>query len=469
MSEKSLSSLRRLKNDPLYFVRTIWGVEPTDQQCQLLNAVAPRGSHTSAASGHGIGKSTGFAWLAQWFVGTRTDCRVPCTAPSKTQLYDVLWAEIAKWYHRMPPEWRNSYRLTKDHLMLVGAEQSSFAVARTSRKEKPEAFQGLHAKEMLFLIDEASGVDDTIFAVAEGALSTRGARVAMASNPTRTSGFFYNSHHSDKHIWTHFNFSCLDSPLADPLYIERARKKYGENSAFYMVRVLGQFPGASADQFIPLSLLEEATRMEWLPDYPSIWGLDPAYFGDNSTALAKRAGPVILPLKSIQGMDTMQIVGWVLHEWRETPEKERPEVIVVDATGVGAGVADRLRELHYPVISVNFSSRPANSQQWGNLRTEIWAMVRERLEARLLKLPDDDRLLGEGSSARYTFDSLGRLILENKKDARNRGVDSPDHMDAVALTFYNEPAFGSVFGLTGGFRDIKVETEYDPFGDVTYQ
>src|SRR3954471_20744026 len=84
----------------------------------------------------------------------------------------------------------------------------AFAVRRTASKDNPEALQGFHAEHLLFLIDEASGIPDIVFEVGIGALSTPGAKVVMAGNPTRTSGFFYDTHHSLRDRWHTMHVNC---------------------------------------------------------------------------------------------------------------------------------------------------------------------------------------------------------------------------------------------------------------------
>ena len=77
-----------------------------------------------------------------------------------------------------------------ERVVVVQDPEGAFAVRRTASKDNPEALQGFHAEHLLFLIDEASGIPDIVFEVGMGALSTPGAKVVMAGNPTRTSGFF---------------------------------------------------------------------------------------------------------------------------------------------------------------------------------------------------------------------------------------------------------------------------------------
>jgi hypothetical protein len=106
---------------------------------------------------------------------------------------------------------------------------------RTASKENPEALQGFHAEHLLFLIDEASGIPDVVFEVGMGALSTLGAKVLMAGNPTRTSGFFYDTHHSLRNRWQTMHVSCLDVPRAQG-HIQDIKAKYGDNSNAWRVR-----------------------------------------------------------------------------------------------------------------------------------------------------------------------------------------------------------------------------------------
>ena len=128
-----------------------------------------------------------------------------------------------------------------------------------------------HAEHLLFLIDEASGIDDIVFEVGMGALSTPGAKVVMAGNPTRTSGFFYDTHHSLRHRWHTMHVSCLDVPRAQG-HIEDIKAKYGDASNAYRVRVLGEFPTSDDETVIPLELVLGAVGRDVSTlDYYPVW------------------------------------------------------------------------------------------------------------------------------------------------------------------------------------------------------
>ncbi len=153
-----------LQDQPDLFAREMLGLEPTTQQRNFLAAIARPGARVAARSGHGTGKSTALAIAALWFLFTRKDALVPCTAPTAHQLQDVLWREIRHLLNRMDPDTRSAVQTTSDRITLKGS--AGMIVARTSRPENPDALQGFHAPEILFVIDEAAGVSDAVFEVA---------------------------------------------------------------------------------------------------------------------------------------------------------------------------------------------------------------------------------------------------------------------------------------------------------------
>ncbi len=114
-------------------------------------------------SGHGVGKSAWLSWLILWFIITHSPSRIFCTAPSKHQMEDVLWAELARWWAQMEPGLRDYFEWTQDRFYIKAEPKAGEATARTARMDKPEAFQGRHSQHMLFIADEASGIEENIF------------------------------------------------------------------------------------------------------------------------------------------------------------------------------------------------------------------------------------------------------------------------------------------------------------------
>lgn len=417
--------------NPSLFVQQVFNAQPEPWQSRALAEIV-RQDKISIRSGHGVGKSTFLAWLILWFLSTHANAKVPVTAPTAHQLNDVLWAELGKWHRKMPAALREQFDYRADRI-AVG---SSFAVARTARKENPEALQGFHADNLLFVIDEASGVEEVIFEVSEGALSSPGAKVVMCANPTRVSGYFHDSHNRMRSRWHTMRVQCSESSRVSPQYIADMAAKYGEDSDVYRVRVLGDFPVSDSDSVIPLDLIEAAANRDVEPKRTlmPVWGLDVARFGNCRTALVKRWGNHITEVKTWRKRDTMEVAGLIMQEYEDATSDMRPAAICVDSIGVGAGVADRLREMELPVIAVNVGESPSGVGRYLNLRAELWWRAREWLEDRDTRI-NSEELCAELSIVKQKITSSGKIQIESKDEMLKRGVDSPDVADAFVLTF----------------------------------
>lgn len=420
---------------PALFAKEALGASPTDQQWEASKAIVER-KRVSIRSGHGTGKSAFMAWSVLWFVSCYFPCKIPCTAPTAHQLNDVLWAEIAKWHRKLKeriPQLGEMFSWSSERFYLTESPNESFAVARTARPENPEALQGFHSENILFLIDEASGVPEVVFQVAEGALSTEGAYVIMAANPTREDGYFHSSHHKMRDRWAALHWDGEDSPMVSKQYVDDMRHKYGVDSPIYQVRVKGNFATA-ADGVIPLALCISAQQREVKQFGEMIWGLDVARFGDDSTALAKRWGNTQFePTKEWFGKDTMQTAGLIKMEYDSA--RIKPLAINVDVIGIGAGVVDRLKELGLPVRGVNVAEASSVSDKYARLRDELWFKGREWLAGLDVKLADDDALIAELTTLKYGILSNGKIKVESKEDAKKRGIASPNRADAWLMTF----------------------------------
>lgn len=467
MSEKDKikSKLIQYRNDPVAFVTEVIGLTPDTWQAEALNAIVKH-DKVSIRSGHGVGKSTLLSWVCLWHLSTRSgdSCKLPMTAPTAHQLSDVLFAEIAKSYRRMPEWYRDQLSLKSDRVEVVGKEQECYAVARTSRRENPESLQGFHASSggLLFIIDEASGVDEKVFETAQGSLSTEGAKVIMTGNPTRTQGYFYDSFHSDRDRWYTMKVSCSDSKNVDPCFVEDMKRKYGEDSSVYRVRVEGEFDTEQGDTVIPLSLLESAVARDVEVHKGSVvWGLDVARFGSDRTALCKRKGNAILePIKTWQGKDLMQTCGLVVAEYKrlESFPDELPEEIMVDSIGLGSGVVDRLCEMGLPARGINVGESPStDGRTYMRLRDELWFRAREWFESRDCRLPEGcDELVAELSVPTYHYTSVGKMQVESKDSMKKRGLRSPDLADAFCLTLAHQKVFTGGHSFSSELPELEV-------------
>jgi hypothetical protein len=468
-------ALRQLwKDAPRLYVKQRFGVTPTSQQYQILDAIVPPGAKVTVRSGHLTGKSSAASWIIFWFLETFDFSRIPCTAPSAHQLTDVLWAELSKWRRaadalsaqRKDPRrfWLSAlFTLTTESLYDPGAREWG-AVARTAKKENPEALQGMHAEHILYVIDEASGVPEEVYEAAEGALASQNARVLMLGNPTRTTGTFHASHHQNRREYTPLHFRSQDStlPTADPDYRPRLVRKWGEGSNVVRVRADGEFPRQEDDVLISLDHTEPCTTREPRPgEGRRRLGVDVARQGSDRSVLVLRHGGVVEHIQIFSKQDTMHTVGCivaVLAPWQV-------EEVDVDVIGLGAGVYDRLAELKRQgaiscaVLAVNVAQEappvrhPADAKP-RLLRDFLWLEMARWLREESPVFTASDReacqdLAGELATVKFHLDSNGCVVIEDKDAMKKRLGMSPDLADALGCTFCPPAPRGGPIAVRG--------------------
>ena len=457
---------------PSLFVREVLDVEPDPWQQIVLRALGGGERRVSVRSCHGPGKTAVAAWCILYMLLTRFPQKTVATAPTSGQLSGALLPEVKTWFGRMPEPLQDLYTVKSAGIYLDAAPSESFFEARTSRAEKPEALQGVHADHVLLVVDEASGVPEAVFEAAIGSMSSHNAMTLLISNPVRTAGFFYNTHNQMRDMWRTVHVSHEDSPRVTDDFVYQVQRSYGERSNAFRVRALGEFPRSDDDVLIPFELVESARGREIvrIPNTPEVWGLDVARFGDDRNALVRRTRREVLPEIDIwEGSDLMQTTGRVKHKWDETPLLKRPTAILVDVIGLGAGVVDRLLELGLPVRGVNVAEAASAKEQFLNARSELWWKCRDWLTTKDVVLPEmepgadpredkAEQLCAELVTPKYSITSSGRISLESKSEMKTRGFRSPDVADALILTFAEDLSL-IIGGSDGGLRDWNFPVE----------
>ena len=430
--------------DPTLFVTSILGATPDKWQTDVLSAVARSDRGISIRSGHGVGKTSCLSWIALWWITVHWDAKVVITAPTSAQLHDAFLPEIKAWLKESPPEFQELFTVKQDRIELAASPERNIITARTSRAETPDALQGIHSASTLLLVDEASGVPEQVYEAAAGSMSSAHAVMILTGNPVRNTGYFYDTFTKLSDRWTTFHISCVDTGRVSKDYIDECRIRYGEDSNTFRVRVLGEWPRGDDDTVISAELVDSAINRDVEPTKygPTVWGVDVARFGSDSSALCKLKGNAITEVPRLwRNLDTMQLSGAILAEYESAPEK--PTEVYVDAIGIGAGVADRLRELGLPAYAINVSESPAMGRHYLNLRAELWYKARTWLEGRDVRIPRDERLRQELTTVRFTYTSSGRVKIESKADLKKRGVASPDAADAMMLCFASQAGIAS--------------------------
>ena len=461
------------RDDPVMFFREVLNFEPDEWQAQAARDLAAN-PKVSIKSGQGVGKTGLEAAVFLWFVTCFPHPRIVATAPTKQQLHDVLWSEISKWMSKSELlsillKW------TKTYVYMVGNEKRWFGVARTATK--PENMQGFHEDNMLFIVDEASGVADPIMEAILGTLSGANNKLLLCGNPTRTSGTFYDSHTRDRALYKCHTVSSADSSRTNKENIDSLIRKYGWDSNVVRVRVRGEFPEQEDDVFIRLSWIESSINTELEPETAKALGCffddkgrkiidrngvdsidigcDVARFGDDRTVIGYKINEVAKIFKKYNGQDTTWTAGNICRLYNSLVDlyKFKKKIYVkIDDGGVGGGVTDQLREIKrreperykmMEIVPIHFG-QPIKHKYYYDTTTYMMGIIREMLEPfddagnprqPTLVLPNDDDLVGQLSCRKYSYVG-GKIKVESKKEMKERGLSSPDEADCMLLTCF---------------------------------
>lgn len=460
----------RYREDPVAFSRQVVGIEPWSRQAEILEAIRdyPR---VTIRSGHRVSKSCTLAIAALWFYCSFEDARVFMTSTTARQVEEILWRELSIRHARARiPIGGTLGKLSRTGLRDGFREIVGFTANQT------EAVGGLAGENIIFLVDEASGVDQAIFTAIEGNRAG-GARVVYAGNPTRNEGEFYDSHNSKREFFHCIHVSSEDTPnvktgrkvipgLADRPWVEEKRAEWGEASALYQVRVRGDFPHGEADKVVALHLVTDAEeRWEDTKGEGRLnIGADPAGEGDDHFGLCARRGRKVLEVKAFDGSDedaAVETVAAFVSKHRQPGEGAAS--VKVDVTGgsgnIGGRVAAKLRAKYGPrsdghpgmmeIVGVDASSRSPD-QRYPLMRDALWFAGRQWLrdggalppekDARGAHVAEHDKKLsGELTCPGYAIDLHDRPKVDPQEKIKKAIKRSPDRANAFQLSVY-EPA-----------------------------
>lgn len=446
----AVESIRAWKLDPVKFVRDNFRVEPDAWQLDVLRAFNKNPRLAMLAS-KGVGKTTILAWLCWYFLATRTHPKIAATSISADNLSDGLWSEMSKWQQKSE-FLKAQFEWTKTRIFNKDAPETWWMSARTwpkgaSSEQQANTLAGLHADNIMFVIDESGGVPSSVLAAAEAALandlgdSGHDAKLIQAGNPTHLSGPLYNAWGKDRHMWhiTEIN-SDPDNPKRSPrVSIEWAKAQieaFGRDNPWVLINVFGRFPPSSSNVLMGHDdVMEAMSRKLNKDDYmysQKRLGIDVARFGDDSTIIFPRQGLQAHKWVVMRNARNNEIASRVI----AAKNKWSGEVEYIDGTGgFGAGVVDIMIQRGFHPQEISFSSKPDNPKYY-NKRAEMWFRMAEWVK-RGGSLPKDEQLLKELTTPQYYFQN-GKLILQPKEIIKAELGFSPDIADALALTFTDE-------------------------------
>lgn len=431
----------------------------------------------SIASGHGVGKTSSCAIIILWFLFGRVDSQVACTAPTATQMHDVLWKELALWIGRMPEKVRNIYEHNKDYIRIKERPDSWFARAKTSSKENSEALAGIHADWVMLLGDEASGIEEQIFVVMDGALTSGNFLVILIGNPTRNDGYFYDTHHKNKDVWVNLELSGIDSPIVDKKYVEDQARQHGRDSEQFGIRVLGKFPSEdtmSKDGYVRLfgskdvNIIPKSQNTSFGKN--SILGIDPSGEGDDKTVFVIRdefkarvifkestSNPKYIAEKILTFIDMFEL---------------NASNVVVDAFGVGTTIAGEVAKASsgkHIIQSINVGEvcdYEDEKSEYINKRALYYHKGFRGWMRSGGQIVEDPELEGEIETIYFKRNLQGKVQIMPKVEMRKRGYKSPNVADAISLTFHRQIMKRN----SDEFQDDWIDTAlgYDPFKETAF-
>ena len=418
--------------DPVRFVREVLGERPYDKQEAILKAVSRR-RRVTVVGCNGSGKDWAAARVVLWWMHSRSPVKALVTGPTTRQVDDIVWREIKYAYSgasgKLPGRMyrRSRYELDDQSFALGFATDSAYNL------------QGFHSPNLLVVVTEAHAVGvDEMNAIRR--LNPR--RLLMTGNPFAIAGDFYDSHHSKRDLYRPIQISAFDTPNVKrgrrsvPGMITRQdiadrKDEWGEESSLYVGSVLARFPDNPDNVVVPPCSRRRRRRAGSSGrTAPVVLACDVARFGHDKTVVMRRQGPVARIVWRVRGHDTMRTVGYL----KSYCDMHDVDVVVIDESGVGGGVVDRLRELkpgRARLVPFLGGKKAQAEDYFANRNTEVWWAMRDRYVAGEMDTDEDDALIGQVSGRTHSLDSRGRIVLQSKRDMPK----SPDEADALAMTF----------------------------------
>jgi hypothetical protein len=460
---RSLSKNRIYKDDPHAWLSDVLGKRWYSKQEEIVNSFLSS-TRTAVKSANGCGKSAVVADLITWIVATGEPSETLCivSAPTLSQIEKVIFAYL-KVNKGLAPSLPGritetlAWKLDGDH----GSEFLVFG-KRPSDQDIVSSFQGTRKRNTFVFLDEAGGLPQDMFTAAEAVATGAGSRILAIGNPDRRGTEFHRIF-TDTNLsrdWSLHTISAFDLPtftgevvypgeakqeallsgLTSVDWVNHKKRAWGEDSARYKSKVLGEFPNEADNTFFSQAVIDKAYETDIEEDEAArpILGLDVARFGaDENVLYINRAGRIRLVDKwsKVDLIETARRV-------HEVAQSCMARVINVDVNGVGGGVVDALVRLDefsdavYDVGAINGSHGSPDSARWTNARAWHYDSFREGLANGVVDLDfEDTQLRDELISQTYKFSQRGSITMTSKDEMRKSGMSSPDSLDAAILSF----------------------------------
>ena len=481
-TDREIELLAHYQMNPAQCIEDVLGVTLWPKQKEIAQALWKHRRISVRAAGD-VGKSFIAACIVIWALINFPRCYIITTAPTNAQVKDILWREVRMLWKKRSGVFPIAPGISSN-LKDLKIDDERLAVGFAT--DQPERMSGRHDERIFFIIDEATGVDDSIIRSIDNSMGGENAWMILISNPTRRRGYFYRSHMDQTfsqlfhriHIsadecaaWHERHIKKGNAPipgLVTRQAVKEKRRLWQHEPDSVSIFLEGNFPDTDTQGLFKTKAWEEAYQRTLGPTGDKRILCDVARFGGDQTVIGYLDGPCLMQVIAYQGRDTMQTVGEIMSLLHDNPTAK----VVVDDTSVGGGVTDRLKELGVDVTPFNGGRRSDRPERYANLKAEAYWSLRERVHAGVsnAEVPQIDlsridsshqqKILIQQSLCNYERNSKGQIrILEPN--------DSPDYIEMLVLDhlfyqrFQNKDVlaemneFGGAPMLTAGLRNRR--------------
>lgn len=427
----------------------------------------------------GPGKSTEDAWIIWWFITCHPYPNIAAMSITRDNLNDNLWKELAVWYSRAPIL-QAMFEMKGERIVPLNAarevEERWFCSARSfpqkpNKEQQAASVAGLHTEYVMVVIDESGDVPPGVLHAAEGIHASKNlvSLVLLTGNCTSTDGALYDASVKRAHRYHVIRVTGdPDDPerssRMDLEYCRQLIADHGRSDAVVMINVLGEFPFSGIDKLLGPGDIETAVaRQISIQAYEQevkVAALDVARQGLDSSVYTLRQGDVHYGQRQWRIPDLMVLADQVAMRINE----DKPDAMIILATGIGWGVVDRLKQMGYGDLIIGVDEGwDALDQKFANRRAEMLWNCADWVKRRgqLLKDPELHADL-QAFPYRYRFyKGATRLMIDPAPLIRQTLGRSPDKGTSLAGTF-------AVPIAPRGLREAKhannqVDTDYDPW------
>lgn len=459
------------RTDPVGWVQNVARDYVWSTQRAILEAVRDH-RRVAVPSCHLGGKSFTASRAVGWWIDQHApgEAFAVTTAPTGPQVDAILWKEIRRMHTKAKLRGR---ALTREWKVGPGSGEL-VALGRKPNDYEPTAFQGLHERYVLAVLDEAGGIYGELWDAIDSLTGNDGSRILAIGNPDDPGSHFASICRPNSG-WHVIHLDGYETPsmtgeevpeylrglLISPTWIEEKRVEWGEDSAMFQAKVRGKFPDMTRTGVVPYAWanrckVEGAWGMAAVQRAVSTLtnlvelGIDVGAGGDETVIYARR-GPAVLRAPWIDHSgDWERVVDLAIEAILEVDARR----VKVDVIGIGWGVVGGLEAARKAgrhsaeIIGVNVAESSADPSKFPNLRSEVWWMMRDlaRQGALDLRLVEDETIY-QLTAPEYKIVG-GRTVVEPKAETRKRLRRSPDRADALNLAYYSPPPKG--FAIVGG-------------------